>query len=148
MAVPGRNQTLVHCIFRMLYRVWSAVAQNVRYLTSLSISPALNEVLCYSVMDTITHSKDATELIMFGFYLGLPQIVSFESTCFFVDVCPINIAASSLFHQSKYLINRCFDSYIYIQLSLSVYKTLKLQSQLLNTTTRNKSLWYIYRLLL
>ena len=30
-----------------------------------------------------------------------------------------------------------------IQLSLSVYKTLKLQSQLLNTTTRNKSLWCI-----
>ena len=116
------------------------------YLTPLSMNPVLNEVLCYSVMDTITHSKYATELIMFGFYLGLPQIVSFESMCLLCVLLINKSLHSSKFFVSpvkKYLINRCFGSYIYIQLSLSVYKTLKLQSQLLNTTTCNKSLWCI-----
>ena len=30
VAVPGRNQTLFHCVFRPHYRVQSAVAQNFR----------------------------------------------------------------------------------------------------------------------
>ena len=88
VAVTGRNRTLLRCVFRSHYCIWSTITQNFCYGWSSYImccvnswildtfiqciwAPPLTE-LCYGTLNGINVIK-IWHKIMFNFYLGLPH---------------------------------------------------------------------------
>ena len=76
LAVPGRNRTLIRCIFRLHYRVRSTVTQNfikggahtcrvnvssIHEFTQRICTPPVMEVLCYSGSNALIRLKYAME---------------------------------------------------------------------------------------
>ena len=84
MAVPGRNRTLLYCVFRSHYCFWSAVTQYFCYEWGLYVlckldtftrhmSPTLNgsyALQCFEHGNAI----ETCNRMMFDFYLVLPHI--------------------------------------------------------------------------
>ena len=97
VAVPSRNWTLFHCVFRAHYRVRSAVTQNFRYrhgghmrwvnvsstyeFTQRVWAPPATEVQHYKCGNAIAMCNG----IMFDFYPGLPHMY-LMCTCFWTQM--------------------------------------------------------------
>ena len=86
VAVPGRNRTLLHCVFRLHYCVQSAVTQYFHYgWGSYVLCKLMNtwHTVCMSLTPNKSSAlqrferSNAIEIcneIMFDFYLGLPHM--------------------------------------------------------------------------
>ena len=106
VAVLGRNQTLLRCVFWSHYCVQSAVTQSFRYgwgsyalvnswildmFTHCIWAPLFNGSFAFTALRTQYCNQKICNGIMFDFYLGLPHVWDSCTYIIFthgVDLCP------------------------------------------------------------
>ena len=128
MAVPSRNQTLFHCVFRLCYCVRSAVAQtSIRtqtcYVNAWIPDSSMQHVWAPLLTEVLHYSGNAIEIHNSSFYLGLPHACMRYKTVLVIlyragAICRTlskNWIASSIWrddHEPVHMVSNCQNSSI------------------------------------